>query len=72
MSSSKRKLNLPNDESAQHDPFAALRFRDYRLFTIGRVLLFIGSQMQTVAIGWELYERTDSPEFDVNKKSKSE
>ncbi len=60
MSSSKRKLNLPNDKSAQHDPFAALRFRDYRLFTIGRVLLFIGSQMQTVAIGWELYERTDS------------
>ncbi|MBD0389333.1 MAG: MFS transporter, partial [Nostoc sp. C3-bin3] len=60
MSSSKRKLNLPNDESVQHDPFAALRFRDYRLFTIGRVLLFIGSQMQTVAIGWELYERTDS------------
>jgi MFS family permease len=27
---------------------------------IGRVLLFIGSQMQTVAIGWELYERTNS------------
>ncbi|BAY26936.1 major facilitator transporter [Calothrix sp. NIES-2100] len=60
MSSSKRKINLPNAESAQHDPFAALRFRDYRLFTIGRVLLFIGSQMQTVAIGWELYDRTNS------------
>ncbi|MBH8575509.1 MFS transporter [Nostocaceae cyanobacterium CENA369] len=60
MSSSKRNLNPPNTKSAQHDPFAALRFRDYRLFTIGRVLLFVGSQMQTVAIGWELYERTDS------------
>ncbi|MCG6134613.1 MAG: MFS transporter [Nostoc sp. LLA-1] len=60
MSSSKEKLNLPNDESAKHDPFAALRFRDYRLFTIGRVVLFVGSQMQTVAIGWELYERTNS------------
>ncbi|MCC5626507.1 MFS transporter, partial [Nostoc sp. CHAB 5715] len=60
MSSSKRKLNQSNTKSAKHDPFAALRFRDYRLFTIGRVLLFIGSQMQTVAIGWELYERTNS------------
>ncbi|MBC6432454.1 MFS transporter [Nostoc sp. HG1] len=60
MSSSKQKLNGSNAKSAQHDPFAALRFRDYRLFTIGRVLLFIGSQMQTVAIGWELYDRTNS------------
>ncbi|OUL27647.1 MFS transporter [Nostoc sp. RF31YmG] len=61
MSSSKQKLKkLLNAEATQHDPFAALRFRDYRLFTIGRVLLFTGSQMQTVAIGWELYERTNS------------
>lgn len=36
MSSSKQKLNGSNAKSAQHDPFAALRFRDYRLFTIGR------------------------------------
>ncbi|MBD2595636.1 MFS transporter [Nostoc spongiaeforme FACHB-130] len=60
MSSSKQKINLFKIKSAQHDPFAALRFRDYRLFTIGRLLLFIGSQMQTVAIGWELYDRTNS------------
>ncbi|WP_341529149.1 MFS transporter [Nostoc sp. UHCC 0302] len=60
MSSSKQNSTPPNSEVAQHDPFAALRFRDYRLFTIGRLLLFTGSQMQTVAIGWELYERTSS------------
>ncbi|BBD60761.1 major facilitator transporter [Nostoc sp. HK-01] len=60
MSSIKRKSTPQNHEPGQHDPFAALRFRDYRLFTIGRLLLSIGSQMQTVAIGWELYERTDS------------
>ncbi|MCC5634696.1 MFS transporter [Nostoc sp. CHAB 5844] len=60
MSLIKRKLAPKSNEAEQHDPFAALRFRDYRLFTIGRLLLFIGSQMQTVAIGWELYERTDS------------
>ncbi|MBD2498546.1 MFS transporter [Nostoc sp. FACHB-280] len=60
MSSIKRKLTPNSNQAEKHDPFAALRFRDYRLFTIGRLLLFIGSQMQTVAIGWELYERTDS------------
>ncbi|BAZ53433.1 major facilitator transporter [Nostoc sp. NIES-4103] len=60
MSSSKQNSTRKNNEATQHDPLAALRFRDYRLFIIGRVLLFIGSQMQTVAIGWELYERTGS------------
>ncbi|MEH2241635.1 MFS transporter [Nostoc sp.] len=60
MSSSKRNSNPDNSEVAQHDPFAALKFRDYRLFIIGRLVLSVGSQMQTVAIGWELYERTNS------------
>lgn len=60
MSSSKQK-QIHLNSKAEHDPFAAMRFRDYRLFTIGRVLLFTGGQMQTVAIGWELYERTHSP-----------
>lgn len=44
----------------RHDPFAALRFRNYRLFTIGRLLLYLGYQMQSVAVGWELYDRTGS------------
>ncbi|MEO3707071.1 MFS transporter [Trichormus azollae] len=60
MSSSKQKPTHHNSKAAQHDPLAAMRFRDYRLFTIGRVLLFTGGQMQTVALGWELYERTNS------------
>ncbi|WP_413172449.1 MFS transporter [Anabaena azotica] len=60
MSSSKQKPTHHNNKAAQHDPLAAMRFRDYRLFTIGRVVLFTGGQMQTVALGWELYERTNS------------
>ncbi len=60
MSLNKRNHHPQSVEATQHDPFAALRFRDYRLFTLGRLLLFVGSQMQTVAIGWELYERTNS------------
>ncbi len=60
MSLNQQDQNPPEDQSKAHDPFAALRFRDYRLFTIGRFLLFTGGQMQSVAIGWELYERTNS------------
>lgn len=43
-----------------HDAYAALRLRDFRLFLIGSVAATIGMQMQTVAVGWEIYERTHS------------
>src|SRR5262249_30127501 len=44
-----------------HDPYAALRVRDYTLLLTGNVLASIGTEMQSVAIGWELYQRTNSP-----------
>jgi MFS family permease len=44
-----------------HDPLAALRFRDFRLLVIGKLVGVIGEQMLGVAVGWELYERTRSP-----------
>jgi MFS family permease len=44
----------------KHDPFAALRFHDFRLLTIGKFINVLGEQMLGVAIGWELYERTNS------------
>jgi MFS family permease len=43
-----------------HDPYAALRVRDYTLLLTGNVLASIGTEMQSVAIGWELYQRTNS------------
>jgi MFS family permease len=43
-----------------HDPYAALRFRDFRFLLTGRILANIGGQMLDVAVGWELYERTHS------------
>ncbi len=43
-----------------HDPYFALRFRDFRFLLIGTFFAGLGSQMITVAIGWELYERTGS------------
>src|SRR5262245_3888871 len=43
-----------------HDAYAALRYRDYRLLLIGAMLTSIGLEVQAVAVGWELYERTGS------------
>src|SRR5215207_1996181 len=44
----------------KHDPYAALRVRDFRLFLGGHVLSVLGVQMQNVAVGWQLYEKTNS------------
>jgi len=43
---------------APHDPYAALRFRDFRLLISGRFVAQIGEMMVSVGVGWELYERT--------------
>jgi MFS family permease len=46
--------------SAEHDAYAALRHRDYRLLLSGGVLTSIANEAQAVVVGWELYERTNS------------
>jgi MFS family permease len=43
-----------------HDPYQALRYRNFRLLLIGNFIAALGEQMLTIAIGWELYERTGS------------
>jgi MFS family permease len=44
-----------------HDPYAALRHAGYRRLLSGNILARIGFEMQSVAVGWELWERTHSP-----------
>jgi MFS family permease len=46
--------------AAAHDPYAVLRNRNVALYLIGRLFASLGQQMLTVAVGWELYERTHS------------
>ncbi|MFC1573394.1 MFS transporter, partial [Candidatus Eisenbacteria bacterium] len=41
-----------------HDPYAAFRVRDFRLFLSGWLIALIGTRVQSVAIGWEMYQRT--------------
>jgi len=43
-----------------HDSRAAFRYRDFRAFLALSFVAVIAEQMLGVAIGWELYERTDS------------
>jgi MFS family permease len=43
-----------------HDPYAVLRHRDFRFYLIAAMLGTIGNEMQAVAVGWELYDRTGS------------
>jgi len=42
------------------DPYAAFRHSGYRKFVLGRTIFTIGTQMQTAAIGWEIYQRSGS------------
>src|SRR5437899_1404889 len=51
----------PTDESEpRHDPYAAMRIRDYRWYLSGNMPYLIGINMQTVAVSWEIYQRTES------------
>ncbi len=47
-----------HDLPDQHDPYGALRLSDFRLLLIGRLIAQLGEMMVSVAVGWEIYERT--------------
>src|SRR5579871_5479603 len=53
------EAHLPSPDA--HDPYGALRVPDYRRLLAVLVLVGLGGEMQAVAIGWELYERTHEP-----------
>ena len=44
-----------------HDTFAALRLPYVAPFAAGRALAAVATQVVTVAVGWDLYERTHDP-----------
>jgi MFS family permease len=41
-----------------HDPYAALRYREYNVFSIAWMVSVIGNQMTSAALGWEIFDRT--------------
>lgn len=45
----------------KHDPYAAFRIPNYRLYVIGWFIAMLGTRIQSVAIGWDMYQRTGEP-----------
>jgi len=50
--------NDNGNRPARHDPYAALRSRDFRLLLAGNFIGSFSNQMVSFAIGWELWLRT--------------
>lgn len=46
---------------ASHDPYRALRHRDYRWFLLGSLALTMAMQIQTAVLGWQVYALTHDP-----------
>ena len=46
--------------SAGHDPYAALRYPGYWFYSLGWVVSVIGSQVQSVAVQWQIFHRVGS------------
>lgn len=54
-------MSTSSPSERRHDAYAAFRLPAYRRYLIGSVLMSIGTAGQTVAIGWEMYDRTSEP-----------
>jgi MFS family permease len=52
--------HLPSMSQVTHSPRAVLGLRDFRLFACATFMTAGLQQMQAVAVGWDLYERTGS------------
>ena len=52
---------MSSQNKERHDPYAALRYRDFRLLLTGRFITSFANEMLSFAIGWELWVRTHEP-----------
>ena len=48
-------------EPSRHDPYAALRHRDFRWYIVSLFCMTVASQLQAVVVGWQVYEITHDP-----------
>lgn len=51
-------MSSRSDQPMKHDPFLALRYREFNFFLANKFFLTIGIQMQNVIVGWQVYEWT--------------
>jgi MFS family permease len=47
--------------AARHDPYAALRHRDFRWYILSLFAMTLASQLQAVVVGWQVYAITHDP-----------
>jgi MFS family permease len=47
--------------SVAHDPYAALRVKNYRWFIVSLLTMTISSQIQGVVVAWQIYDITHDP-----------
>ncbi|HNW97329.1 MAG TPA: MFS transporter [Bacteroidales bacterium] len=45
----------------EHDPYAALRIKNFRYFLLARFSITVALQMQSIIVGWQVYEITKDP-----------
>lgn len=50
-----------DDPAAVHDPYAAFRYRPFRLYAVSYVLAVVGSQVLSATVQWDVYQRTKDP-----------
>jgi MFS family permease len=48
-------------QKSRPDSIASLRHRGFLIYLVGSLLSNTGNQMRTVAVGWDVYERTRQP-----------
>ena len=51
----------PASPPARHDPYVALRHRDFRWYILSLFSMTLGSQLQAVVVGWQVYSITHDP-----------
>lgn len=51
----------PAAAGPRHDPYAALRLRDFRWFIVSLFTMTLATQMQAVVVGWQVYDLTHDP-----------
>ena len=52
---------LPEQPNKKHDSYAALRYRDFRWYVVSLFAMTLGSQLQAVVVGWQIYDITHDP-----------
>ena len=53
--------SAPVNWPAPHDPYVALRHREFRWYIVSLFAMTLGSQLQAVVVGWQVYSITHDP-----------